>query len=386
MDLRFNHDEHQFIASGVLLAQAGLLPYRDYPHFHMPNLVFVNALLFRLTDYYLLAARTLSVLSGWLLLVALYFTALRLFRNTANRARFLIGAGMVLLLGASPMLVYTSGRAWNHDLPAVLSMAAFLLLVYGLKRPPSLLWLASEWLSGRLRCLHPADSDLAGCAPLFGHLALAQSGVPASAPVGWAGLCRRRAVGELAGNLFFGLRPRQIPLWESGICLAEHPVSGHRRLCIAHDPARQAGLFRFRCAAQAAGQSAGGAGLSALGVALAEAWRAWARGAAADWGSARCSRGRRVGAHTQLAPVLFHSLPVFRRRCPLWAAVCAQLVADTALVSGCQPGRGGAGHGFGGQRPPRSRHSGGASQVAARLLARHRAEDRRTGRCQTRRV
>src|SRR3982751_2501664 len=37
---RLDHDEHQFIASAALLARRGLLPYRDYPYFHMPHMVF----------------------------------------------------------------------------------------------------------------------------------------------------------------------------------------------------------------------------------------------------------------------------------------------------------------------------------------------------------
>src|SRR5881392_3436095 len=37
-----DHDEHQFIASGALLARRGLLPYRDYPYFHLPNLVLIR--------------------------------------------------------------------------------------------------------------------------------------------------------------------------------------------------------------------------------------------------------------------------------------------------------------------------------------------------------
>ena len=47
-----NVDEHQFVASGALLAREGLLPYRDYPFFHTPDLSFVYALLFRCTDYF----------------------------------------------------------------------------------------------------------------------------------------------------------------------------------------------------------------------------------------------------------------------------------------------------------------------------------------------
>jgi hypothetical protein len=31
-----DHDEHQFVASGVLLTRSGLLPYIDYPTFTYP--------------------------------------------------------------------------------------------------------------------------------------------------------------------------------------------------------------------------------------------------------------------------------------------------------------------------------------------------------------
>src|SRR5207248_10562117 len=46
MTKRLDHDEHQFISSAVLLARDGLLPYRDYPYFHMPYLIAVYAALF----------------------------------------------------------------------------------------------------------------------------------------------------------------------------------------------------------------------------------------------------------------------------------------------------------------------------------------------------
>ncbi|MHC4359168.1 MAG: hypothetical protein ACYSTQ_10270, partial [Planctomycetota bacterium] len=45
------HDEDQFIASGALLAKELILPYKDYPYFHMPNLVFVYGMLFKYSDY-----------------------------------------------------------------------------------------------------------------------------------------------------------------------------------------------------------------------------------------------------------------------------------------------------------------------------------------------
>src|SRR5579859_4814717 len=36
-------DEHGFVASGVLLARHGLLPYRDYHYNHMPTEVLIYA-------------------------------------------------------------------------------------------------------------------------------------------------------------------------------------------------------------------------------------------------------------------------------------------------------------------------------------------------------
>lgn len=108
-----------------MLARDGLLPYHDYPYFHMPNLVLANALLFRLTDYYLLATRTFSVIGDWLLLAAVSLTALRLFSDRPGHELLGIGAGIVLLLGTSPMMVYTSGHAWNHDVPTALCVRLF---------------------------------------------------------------------------------------------------------------------------------------------------------------------------------------------------------------------------------------------------------------------
>ncbi len=379
MDLRFNHDEHQFIASGVLLAQEGLLPYRDYPHFHMPNLVLVNALLFRLTDYYLLAARTLSVLSGWLLLVALYFTALRLFRNTANKARFLIGAGMVLLLGASPMLVYTSGRAWNHDLPALLSMGAFLLLVYGLKRPPSLLWLGlSGFLAGFAASTRLTAILLA--APLFLAIWLWPNQATLRQRL-WGGLVF--VLGVLLASLpaiyFFAFDRDKFLFGNLEYAWLNTQYRATEGYALRMTLPDKLVYFGFDVLLKRPGNLLVALAYLLLGLPLLKRGAPGRAELLLIGGLLAAAAAGALGAHTQLAPVLFHSLPVFCRRCPLWAALCAQLVADTALVSGCQPGCGGACHGFGGQRPPRSRHSGGASQVAARLFARHRAEDRRAG-------
>src|SRR5829696_8613130 len=71
-----NHDEHQFVASAALIARNGLLPYRDFPYFHVPTLSFLYTLLFGATDYLLLSARSFSILCSWLTLVLIFAAAL----------------------------------------------------------------------------------------------------------------------------------------------------------------------------------------------------------------------------------------------------------------------------------------------------------------------
>jgi len=119
-----NHDEHQFVASAALIARNGLLPYRDFPYFHVPVLSFVDALLFQVTDYLLLAARLFSVVCSGLMLALLLGVALTRLDQLRPAQRLLAGALTVLLLMSTPSFVYTSGRAWNHDLPVLLTMLA----------------------------------------------------------------------------------------------------------------------------------------------------------------------------------------------------------------------------------------------------------------------
>ena len=129
MARNLNHDEHQFIAPAVLLAQDGLQPYRDFPQFHLPNLVLLYAALFRVFDHPFLTARCFSVLCA-------FATAVLIFREcwhhppfALTRWRFATAAGAVLILILDPLFFYTTGRAWNHDSSALLLVLATLLLV-----------------------------------------------------------------------------------------------------------------------------------------------------------------------------------------------------------------------------------------------------------------
>src|SRR5512136_364663 len=99
----YNHDEDQFIASARLLLDEGLLPYRDYPYFHTPYLVFVYALLFALTgNYNLLAARLFSAVCATASVMLVFWMVLYFFRNHHWKYRYLAAVGIFFLYLPNP--------------------------------------------------------------------------------------------------------------------------------------------------------------------------------------------------------------------------------------------------------------------------------------------
>ncbi|MFO7633124.1 MAG: hypothetical protein R6W76_11315, partial [Caldilinea sp.] len=120
-----NHDEHQFVGSAVLMAREGLRPYADFAYFHVPGQTLLTAALFAVTDRFLLIARLVSVFSGWLSLALLLWAGYAYAPFARGSARLGYALAGVTTLMASPMFVHTSGRAWNHDLPMLLTLAGF---------------------------------------------------------------------------------------------------------------------------------------------------------------------------------------------------------------------------------------------------------------------
>lgn len=121
-----NHDEHQFVGSAVLLARVGLLPYADFAYFHVPGQTLLNAALFAVFNHFLLAARTLAVLGGWAGLALILVSGWRFAPFPGGWSRLGYALAGVVALAASPIFVFTSGRAWNHDLSMLLALAAVL--------------------------------------------------------------------------------------------------------------------------------------------------------------------------------------------------------------------------------------------------------------------
>lgn len=143
MNRDLNHDEHQFLAPGALLSREGLLPYRDYPLFHLPNLVFLYAAGDWLTGSPIFSAKLLSFAcsAGMLCLLAWYGRKTGAYRPWMGVVG---GLSAALLLFFDPVFYYTAGKMWNHEVPSFLILLSIALQAFAVPRGAK--WLAA--LSG----------------------------------------------------------------------------------------------------------------------------------------------------------------------------------------------------------------------------------------------
>lgn len=126
MEDGLNHDEHQFLAPAVLLARHGLLPFRDYPIFHLPTLSLINAALVSFTDYPFFAAKAFSVLCSTLTAALIGWVCVR---GASSSIRSVAGAAAVLcLLFVDPLFDFTTGKIWNHEFPALCLVLALVCI------------------------------------------------------------------------------------------------------------------------------------------------------------------------------------------------------------------------------------------------------------------
>src|SRR2546423_4725878 len=109
MEKGSSHDEHQHIAAGALLARNSLLPYKDFPYFHTPHLVFVYGWLFHLSDHLLLTARTFSAACSALTVGVMFAAAWSILREWRFRLRLAAATTATLLLITTPVFLYATG-------------------------------------------------------------------------------------------------------------------------------------------------------------------------------------------------------------------------------------------------------------------------------------
>lgn len=130
VDAGLNHDEHQFLAPAALFSREGLLPWKDFPLFHLPNLVFLYGLLDWLTGNLILSAKLVGAVATGALTAGL-ITA-----NIASRRvwNWIAALAVVGLLISDPLVLETTGKTWNHELPTSLLVAALALMVAAAKQ------------------------------------------------------------------------------------------------------------------------------------------------------------------------------------------------------------------------------------------------------------
>jgi hypothetical protein len=121
------HDESQHLAAGALFGRHLLLPYRDFPYFHMPDLVFVYGAIFHFYGSMLFAARLLNVEAGWLTCVLIWYIVWRECRGISSLCRWLLPAAAALLLVSNPIFRETYWRAWNHATATLFALGSFAL-------------------------------------------------------------------------------------------------------------------------------------------------------------------------------------------------------------------------------------------------------------------
>jgi hypothetical protein len=139
---KVNVDENVFITSAALVSK-GYALYRDFHYNHMPTLVLVYALLFRMTSYFLLAARSVEAVCAAGTATVVFYVARRelAWLDGKRQMRYALLIGLFFL--CNPVFTRTAGRAWNHDFPVFFSLLGFLAAARGLEgKKPGLLVLS----------------------------------------------------------------------------------------------------------------------------------------------------------------------------------------------------------------------------------------------------
>jgi hypothetical protein len=174
MDRDLNHDEHQFLAPAALVSREGLAPWRDFPLYHLPNLVYAYAAADRVTGDLVFGAKLVNFAASAATLAALVILAWKAAGGDgslkAELQRWGAAFAVAAVLLADPLYRYTAGKTWNHEVPTALFLGAGGCLLMALRRD-NLWWTAASGVLGGLAvgCRLTFASTLVGlfCFTLF---------------------------------------------------------------------------------------------------------------------------------------------------------------------------------------------------------------------------
>lgn len=187
-------DEHQHIAAGALLARDSLLPYKDYPFFHMPYLPFIYGGIFVFSDHLLFSARLFSALCAAAAGVAIFCVARRIFRERAGR--WLVPLTAIAFFVTALQFIQTTGHAWNQEPAMLCALLSFLAYTAAFRSARPAHWVFTAGL-----LLGLGIGIRITLAPLVGALILILVLFPPS------GVTRPRLIGFAAFGLTLALLP-----------------------------------------------------------------------------------------------------------------------------------------------------------------------------------
>lgn len=116
MSKTIGRDEHMYCAGGFLMAQ-GKMIYRDFSYIaQMPYHPLLYAAVYKLTgtQYYLLVGRLISTICDILVIICILGIYRYVFKSSIVTGTLLGLAGAVIYV-FNPLVDFTNGYAWNHD-------------------------------------------------------------------------------------------------------------------------------------------------------------------------------------------------------------------------------------------------------------------------------
>jgi len=123
-------DEHMYCTAGVLMAKGNVI-YKDFSYpYQMPYHPLLYSAIFKITNtsYYLLTGRIISTICNILTVVCIIAIYYRVF-GRFDVIGSLLASGAVVLYVFNPLVDYSNGYAWNHDVVIFLVMLSFWLFL-----------------------------------------------------------------------------------------------------------------------------------------------------------------------------------------------------------------------------------------------------------------